>query len=101
MPAPAIAPTLTLSLDREVGVPLQNQIMQQLRSAILSGRPKPGTVIPSTRALARDIGVARQTVVAAYERLQMEGYLEGRAGSATRVSTVLPELLLHVEHKGK
>lgn len=53
-------------------------------------------LLPSTRALAAGLGMAWQTVVLAYERLAVEGYAEMVPGSATRVSHVLPEALLHV-----
>ena len=66
-----------------------------MRSAILRGVLKAGAAVPSTRMLARDLGIARQTVVLAYARLSAEGYLDGNPGSATRVSAVLPESLLH------
>ncbi|MCJ2049472.1 PLP-dependent aminotransferase family protein [Methylobacterium sp. J-070] len=69
----------------------QDQIVAHLRGLILSGALRPGSAVPSTRTLARDLGVARQTVVLAYARLAAEGYLDGRPGSATRVSEVIPE----------
>ncbi|MGH7920922.1 MAG: PLP-dependent aminotransferase family protein [Candidatus Dormibacteraceae bacterium] len=58
----------------------------QLREAIQAGRLYGGTTLPSTRALARDLRVARGTVVEAYEQLVAEGYLEARRGSGTRVA---------------
>jgi GntR family transcriptional regulator/MocR family aminotransferase len=59
---------------------------QQLRQAILEGRLKPGVRLPSTRALAVAHQLARNTVVAAYEMLLSEGYLESRRGSGTVVA---------------
>ncbi len=56
-----------------------------LREAILSGRLATGTKLPSTRALAQDLGLARGTVVEAYEQLSVEGYLVTRPGAAARV----------------
>ena len=58
----------------------------QLRTAIQTGRLPSGTSLPSTRSLARDLGVARGTAVDAYEQLVAEGYLESRRGSGTRVA---------------
>lgn len=58
----------------------------QLRAAIQSGRLPSGTALPSTRSLARDLGIARGTAVDAYEQLVAEGYLESRRGSGTRVA---------------
>jgi GntR family transcriptional regulator/MocR family aminotransferase len=59
----------------------QDQIAAYIRSAILDGRLKGGDRLPSTRRLAADLGVARQTVVASYDRLQADGFLEGRRGA--------------------
>ncbi len=56
-----------------------------LREAILSGRLATGTKLPSTRVLAHDLGLARGTVVEAYEQLAVEGYLVTRPGAAARV----------------
>ncbi len=70
---------------------LHRQLYGQVRELVLSGRLAPGARLPSSRGLARDLGCARNTVVAAYDQLLSEGYLEGRHGSGTYVSRVLPE----------
>ena len=57
-----------------------------LREAIRSGRLAPGTRLPSTRALAAELGLARGTVTAAYDQLVAEGYLSARTGSGTTVA---------------
>ena len=80
---------LLVTLDRS-GRGLAAQLQQQLRSAIQQGRLAPGTVLPPTRTLARDLGVARSVVVAAYEHLATDGYLSGRQGSGTQVMPVGP-----------
>ncbi len=59
-----------------------------LRTAIRSGRLRSGARLPSTRALAADLGVSRSVVVQAFEQLAAEGYLTTRAGAAARVSDV-------------
>ena len=56
----------------------------------------PGARLPSTRDLASQYGLARGTIVNAFEQLKSEGYVEGSVGSGTYVSKVLPEKLLHV-----
>jgi GntR family transcriptional regulator / MocR family aminotransferase len=61
-------------------------LQQAVRDAIRSGRLHPGDPLPSTRALASDLGVARGTVVEAYEQLIAEGWLVARQGAATRVA---------------
>ncbi|MGH7893524.1 MAG: PLP-dependent aminotransferase family protein [Candidatus Binatia bacterium] len=85
----------TLSLDRRAAIPLQAQLYRALREGVLSGRLPPGTRLPASRVLARDLHVARNTVVAVFEQLASEGYFESRVGSGTRVATIRPEVLLH------
>src|SRR5262245_16693034 len=87
----------TLALDRAAVAPLQRQLYDALREAILAGRLAPRTRLPSSRQLARDLGAARNTIVGAFEQLVAEGYLDARVGDGTRVAAVLPEALLHVE----
>ena len=62
------------------------QVEEQLRDAVRSGRLAQGLALPSTRALARDLGVSRGVVVDAYAQLAAEGYLIARQGAPTRVS---------------
>ncbi len=88
------ASTLDLGIDRSDSEPIQSQIARQIRDMVLQGRLRPEAKIPSSRALAEDLGVARATVVEAFEQLTGEGYLETRSGSATRVAAELPEDLL-------
>jgi GntR family transcriptional regulator/MocR family aminotransferase len=75
-------------------VPLYQALYIHLRSAILSGELKGGMKLPSTRALADELSVSRNTVLNTYRQLLAEGYLESREGSGTFVVHVLPELLL-------
>ncbi len=69
----------------------QNAVFEHLRHSILTGTLPAGGRLPPTRALAQEVGVARQTVVLAYERLAAEGYVRGRTGSGTYVATDLPD----------
>lgn len=78
-------------VTRTDDTPLFRQLYSQLRSAMLSRRLRPGTKLPSTRELARLLGVSRSAVVAAYEQLLAEGYTSGRRGSGTYISSDLPE----------
>ncbi|MBO0844337.1 MAG: PLP-dependent aminotransferase family protein, partial [Nocardioides sp.] len=64
------------------------RIYQALREAVLDGRLSPGDRVPAGRDLARQLGVARGTVTAAYDRLTAEGFLETRPGSGTFVTSV-------------
>jgi GntR family transcriptional regulator/MocR family aminotransferase len=81
-----LAQELLVSLNREDGSPLHVQIEQGLRDSIRSGRLSPGTPLPSSRALAQDLGISRGVVVEAYDQLLAEGYLIARRGSSTRVA---------------
>jgi GntR family transcriptional regulator / MocR family aminotransferase len=59
---------------------------QALREAVQSGRLPPGTPLPPSRALASDLGIARNTVAEAYTQLVAEGWLTARQGSGTQVA---------------
>ncbi|MEW2066014.1 PLP-dependent aminotransferase family protein [Streptomyces sp. NPDC007346] len=65
---------------------LRAQLMHALREAVRSGRLAPGTRLPPYRSLAGDLGIARNTVAAAYAELVEEGWLTARQGSGTRVA---------------
>src|SRR3977135_1633493 len=80
-------------LDRASGISLSRQIYMQVRLGVLSGALSPGTMLPSTRAMASRLGAARASVVAAYEQLMAEGYAEGRTRSGTYVSKDLAGLI--------
>lgn len=73
--------------------PAFHEIHAQLRSAVLEGRLRPGTRLPASRRLARELGVARITVVQAYDQLIAEGYLEARRGAGTWVATDLHDVI--------
>src|SRR5687768_11800767 len=75
-----------LELDRSRPRGLRTQVEDELRDAIRSGRLAPGTPLPSSRALAADLGVTRGVIVAAYDQLVAEGYLASRHGSGTVVN---------------
>src|ERR1041385_4727737 len=85
---------LSIMLDSESVVPLHRQIYNDIRSRILRHQLRLGTVLPSTRSLAHELHVSRNTVVLAYQQLQAEGYLVSQMGGGTKVSPVLPETLL-------
>src|SRR4051794_1022249 len=82
------APELLVSVERGGNGSLRAQIEHELRRAVRSGRLRAGTPLPSTRVLARQLGVARGVVVEAYAQLAAEGYLRTRQGAPTRVAPV-------------
>src|SRR4051795_4822343 len=65
---------------------VRGALERTLRDALRGGRLAPGTRLPSSRSLARDLGLARNTVAAAYGQLVAEGWLGGRQGAGTRVA---------------
>ena len=81
-----LGPELLLRLDRTLPEPLSSQLERELREAIRSGRLGTGERLPSSRALAGELGVSRGLVLDCYQQLQAEGYLTTRTGSATRVA---------------
>jgi GntR family transcriptional regulator / MocR family aminotransferase len=68
------------------------QVYLRVRSEILSGRLAPGARLPSSRTLASELGVARGTVVAAYQMLAGEGYIASDRARGTSVSLALPRV---------
>lgn len=83
---------LHIAIDPRAPQTRYRQIFDAIRAAILDGRLTPGMQIPATRLLAAQLGVARSTVVLAYEQLTAEGYLTGSAGSGSYVARDLPDL---------
>ncbi len=73
----------TIALDHTSAVPLHRQLYESLRAEILEGQLRPGTRLPSTRTLAQELTIARNTVIAAYDQLISEGYLESQVGLGT------------------
>ncbi len=82
---------VSMGVDRGSDVPLHLQLYQSVQKSILSGTLVPGTRLPSTRALADELGISRNTIVAAFEQLLAEGYVEARVGSGTHVAHALPD----------
>ena len=81
------------SLDRSTGR-VGQQLTQGLREAIANGELKAGERLPSTRALASSLKLARGTIVDAFEQLHAEGYLETRARGGTVVANVHTDISL-------
>ncbi|WP_088889255.1 PLP-dependent aminotransferase family protein [Leptolyngbya ohadii] len=86
---------LTITLDNQIDRPLHQQLYEELRQTILTGRLLPRQKLPSTRSLAQSLHISRTTVTQSYDRLLSEGYLESIVGSGTYVCAQLPDELLH------
>jgi GntR family transcriptional regulator/MocR family aminotransferase len=79
----------SVRLDRTSPLGLSVQVAASLRDLILSAALAPGARLPATRTLARELSVARTTIVEAFDRLAAEGLLETRVGAGTYVSSAL------------
>jgi GntR family transcriptional regulator / MocR family aminotransferase len=93
------SPKLTfppISLRRRGSRHLPEQVAHAIREAIASGALAPASRLPASRVMARMLGVSRNTVLAAYESLTLDGLIAGRVGSGTRVcaeSVVVAKLI--------
>ncbi|WP_103542767.1 PLP-dependent aminotransferase family protein [Streptomyces sp. SM1] len=77
---------LLISLDREGGATLQQQVCDQVTALVRSARLRPGDALPASRELAQQLGVSRTVIIRAYELLRAQGILTARRGSGTRVA---------------
>lgn len=89
-PRQSVSELIALDIDRDLAIPMYRQLYLVLRQAILTRRLGPGAKLPSTRRLARELGIARSTVVAAFDQLTAEGYLTARVGAGSFVEPNLP-----------
>ncbi|WP_426701049.1 PLP-dependent aminotransferase family protein [Rhodanobacter sp. Col0626] len=76
--------------------PQYSQLTRAMKAAILEGRMDAGSPLPPTRVLARELELSRTTVLAAYEQLRAEGFIDARRGSGSYVATVQGGPKLHV-----
>src|SRR5438128_9594039 len=84
-----------IRLDRAAAEPLHQQLYRQIRDELVSGSFNGSSSrLPSSRALAADLGISRFTVDLAFSKLHNEGYLQSRIGSGTFVADSLPETFL-------
>jgi len=91
MRALSLSELLLIELAKPSGLPLRKRIYEAVRDAIVAGVLPPGARLPSSRDLARDLNMSRNTVVSAIDDLLAEGYAEARVGSGTYVARQFPE----------
>src|SRR5262252_9491471 len=84
-------PPLLVVLDRKRSVSLQRQLALKVKQLVHDGMLRPGKIVPSSRELARDLQVSRNTVLQAYDRLIGEGYLESSPRRGLYVSESLKQ----------
>ena len=77
-----------LELDKNSKIPLYMQIYSQLKAKIISGKMEEGSMLPSTRILAKTMLVGRNTVESAYQQLCSEGYVQSKIGSGYKVQGI-------------
>ena len=77
-------------LSQQDNMPLHRQLYEAMRRAMLDGKLGAGDRLPSSRELTHDLGLSRNTVVAALNQLSVEGYLVSRVGSGTFVHDNVP-----------
>ena len=82
-------------LSADKNLPLHRQLYEALRRAILDGKLGAGDRLPSSRELTQDLGLSRNTVVAAINQLSVEGYLVSRVGSGTYLNDTVPKPAKH------
>ena len=87
---------MLLDISRDHPTPIPAQIAAGIRDAVATGALAPNDAIPSTRALAEQLGVSRGSVVTAYDQLEGEGYLLTSQGAPTRIH---PELAVAPVHE--
>ena len=91
---------LAILLNSKGDRPIQDQLFEQIRRMIVEGRLKASDAIPASRELSAQLGISRNTVVSAYERLIAEGYIETQRSVGTFVSPCIPETGLYLDSKG-
>src|SRR5215469_5478718 len=85
-----LADWLSARLDRTAAEPMYRQVLELMQQAILTGQLAPGTKLPSSRTLAIELGIARNTVLHVYDQLTAEGYVVSTTGSGTYVADTAP-----------
>jgi GntR family transcriptional regulator/MocR family aminotransferase len=83
--------TLPIRIEPSCGQTLQDQIYFCIRKSIVNGLIHADGRLPSTRALATDLGVSRTTVLLAFEQLKAEGYIVPKPGSGIYIAKELPD----------
>ena len=84
---------MNIIISNTSGTPIYEQIVTQLRRRILSGELSPGEMLPSIRALAKELRISVITTKRAYEELEADGFIVTQAGRGSFVAAQNPDLL--------
>lgn len=79
---------MNVVISNQSGVPIYEQIKEQIKAAILSGELSEGTPLPSLRQLARDLQVSLVTTTRAYSELELEGFVQTMPGKGVYVKKI-------------
>lgn len=79
---------MNLVISNQSGVPIYEQIKEQIKASILSGELSEGTPLPSLRQLARDLQVSLVTTTRAYSELELEGFVQTMPGKGVYVKKI-------------
>lgn len=96
MRASVLSDWLAQRLDRGNGQPIYRQLHRLLQQAILTRELPPGSKVPSSRLLAQELGIGRNTVTQVYEQLVLEGYVSSATGRGTFVADSAPDEIVGV-----
>ncbi len=96
MRASVLSDWLAQRLDRGNGQPIYRQLHRLLQQAILSRELPAGSKVPSSRLLAQELGIGRNTVTQVYEQLVLEGYVSSATGRGTFVADSAPDEIVGV-----
>lgn len=84
---------MDIIISNSSGVPLYEQIEEQIKSQIMTGELSPGDVLPSIRVLAKELKMSVITTKRAYDDLERDGYIESVIGKGTFVKNINEELM--------
>jgi GntR family transcriptional regulator len=84
---------LNITISNTAGIPIYEQIKEQLKTSILNGELKDGDLLPSIRQLAKDLQISVITTMRAYNDLEQEGFIISVQGKGSYVKPKNPELL--------
>ena len=90
---------MKIMINHSLMIPIYEQITDQIKTLIRSGELKENDVLPSVRALSRELKISALTVKKAYDALEEEGFTVTVHGKGTYVAAVNPEVLLEEQKK--
>lgn len=82
---------IDVKIDRKSKQPIYKQVYESIRLAILKGNIRAGEQLPATRQLSDELKISRNIISLAYEQLILEGYVVGKVGAGTFVSSTIPD----------